>query len=333
MIATADGGLWIGTDDAGLLHRSPDGAWLEPGHTTDLPSRRVLALAVGGTAPAVTIWIGTEGAGLIRRRGAHEWRLTTADGLPGDFVLSLDAGGFGDVPATLFVGTLTGFAQFDVDSWLTVDRHSGLPDDTVVSILDTPAREGGRRLWLGTVNGGLAGYGDGRWTVYDAAFGLGSPAAYCLATDEDRNALWVGTNDGLAWFDGRRWRHYNVADGLPHPVVVGLLATDDPGGAALWIGTFGGGVCRLARDSWTISDVASGDLANGTIETLLEVPHRAGAGGAIWIATNGGVTRYDGGSWRQVDEYVTKHTRAVISHGLCPECRKREFDSPATPAH
>jgi len=34
--------------------------------------------------------------------------------------------------------------------------------------------------------------------------------------------------------------------------------------------------------------------------------------------------RDDQGYWRQVEDYVQRHTRARFTHGLCPECYERE---------
>jgi ligand-binding sensor domain-containing protein len=35
--------------------------------------------------------------------------------------------------------------------------------------------------------------------------------------------------------------------------------------------------------------------------------------------------RDDGGYWNQIEEYVSEHSQAEFSHGICPECRKGRF--------
>jgi DNA-binding response OmpR family regulator len=35
--------------------------------------------------------------------------------------------------------------------------------------------------------------------------------------------------------------------------------------------------------------------------------------------------RDDQGYWNQVDSYISKHSRALFSHGLCPECLKKHY--------
>ncbi len=35
--------------------------------------------------------------------------------------------------------------------------------------------------------------------------------------------------------------------------------------------------------------------------------------------------RDDEGYWNQIEEYITEHTGAQFSHGICPECSKRLY--------
>jgi DNA-binding response OmpR family regulator len=37
--------------------------------------------------------------------------------------------------------------------------------------------------------------------------------------------------------------------------------------------------------------------------------------------------RNDKGYWQQVEEYIGQHSQALFSHGLCPDCYKKEMDS------
>jgi ligand-binding sensor domain-containing protein len=40
-----------------------------------------------------------------------------------------------------------------------------------------------------------------------------------------------------------------------------------------------------------------------------------------------GKVRDDRGYWSQLEEYVSEHTHAEFSHGICPECREKSFQS------
>ena len=35
--------------------------------------------------------------------------------------------------------------------------------------------------------------------------------------------------------------------------------------------------------------------------------------------------RDDKGYWNQVEEYVSKHTEAEFSHGICPDCMGKHY--------
>ncbi len=47
--------------------------------------------------------------------------------------------------------------------------------------------------------------------------------------------------------------------------------------------------------------------------------------GFIPICANCKKIRDDDGFWRQVEEYVTSHSEAVFSHGMCPDCMKKLY--------
>lgn len=37
--------------------------------------------------------------------------------------------------------------------------------------------------------------------------------------------------------------------------------------------------------------------------------------------------RNDQGYWQQVEDYISQHSQAMFSHGICPNCYKKEMDS------
>lgn len=47
--------------------------------------------------------------------------------------------------------------------------------------------------------------------------------------------------------------------------------------------------------------------------------------GIIPICSSCKKIRDDKGFWHQVDAYVSNHTRAEFSHGICPECSKKLY--------
>jgi hypothetical protein len=47
--------------------------------------------------------------------------------------------------------------------------------------------------------------------------------------------------------------------------------------------------------------------------------------GIVPICANCKKIRDDQGYWEQVDAYVSRHTDARFSHGICPDCLKRLY--------
>ncbi len=332
LLTSGDGSdLWVGTDGGGLLHLGPTGwtgvelaesdvlslaravgggvlvgtpagvyvveagsAAAEPAFD-DLRSIAVRSLlAFRGAGDVEEVWIGTNGDGLIRQRGDARWDIRGEASLPSDFVLSLCPVPAGTGTVAVAVGTLTGLALIDVDSWMAIDSRSGLPDDTVLSLLET-VQDGRSRLWVGMARGGLAVFDRGRWRSVGVDGGPGGDSVFCLAQSAD-GGMWVGTNHGLSLLRDGRWRHWGVEDGLPHPSVVSLLETGDRE-PVLWVGTYGGGLARLEGGSFSVFSAADGSLPEDRVEALARTTAPDGVP-SLWVATTGGLARLRSGRWR-----------------------------------
>ena len=50
-------------------------------------------------------------------------------------------------------------------------------------------------------------------------------------------------------------------------------------------------------------------------------------GGLLPICTSCKKVRDDKGYWRKIEEYISRHSGADISHSLCPECAKRYYNN------
>jgi ligand-binding sensor domain-containing protein len=90
-------------------------------------------------------WFGTWGGGLTRYDGKTWTTFTKAQGLGGNFILTLSL----DPDGRVWAGTDGGASWFDGNSWHTIDAADGLPDNFVFSILFD---QGGHR-WFGTLKG------------------------------------------------------------------------------------------------------------------------------------------------------------------------------------
>jgi ligand-binding sensor domain-containing protein len=314
-----DGVLWVGTNE-GLARRA--GAAFETISQVTGSSVDAILQAQDGT-----LWFG--GGGFVLRYDAADadWHRFDYDELPGWSVSALAQ----DEEGALWLATHDGgLARFDGDSWeswwaeglplaLEHERILAAPDGSLWfpagSWIDRYDPAGGQWTDPELPNGdeccefrGYAFLADGRvaggsdsglylvgeeLTHLTAADGLPSDVVAAVAQASD-GRLWIGTDDGLAVYDGESVTAVEVpaADDLEDFSVSALLAAGD---GTVWVGLYGGQVFAGNGDGdWVRFDPGAGlredvDVINGFAET---------ADGAIWLATNDGLYRYDGRRWR-----------------------------------
>jgi ligand-binding sensor domain-containing protein/signal transduction histidine kinase len=235
------GTIWLGTSRGGLNRiaqgrisaiRAANG---KPGAA--LSSNVVLALAETSAGSGHDLWIGTPD-GLNRLRNGQIKLFTTADGLPDDFVRSLNA----DRDGSLWIGTRNGLSHYAHGVFTSYSRLDGLGGDLIGSILR--ARDG--TLWVGTLNGlsRLDGTGFKNFTTKD---GLGGDAITALAEDHE-GTLWIASHaSGLTRL--RNGGFTAIApgrNGLPAEIY-SILEDNEPR-RSLWLGS-SKGVFRVNLDA------------------------------------------------------------------------------------
>ncbi|MBI2838308.1 MAG: protein kinase [Acidobacteria bacterium] len=173
-------------------------------------------------------------------------------------------------PTALALDPGRAVTQYMRDFW---DSRSGLPNDTVNTILQT--RDG--YVWIGT-QAGLARFDGVRFTNFTKANtpALRSDTINTLFEDRE-GTLWVGTGDGLVSVSGAASRTWRARDDLVKGSIFSICQSND---GSLWVGTSAGlghlkdgeilacGKCRKIGQEW--------------IRAL-----SAGADGSIWIGTSG----------------------------------------------
>jgi signal transduction histidine kinase/sugar lactone lactonase YvrE/BarA-like signal transduction histidine kinase len=166
----------------------------------------------------------------------------------------------------------------------------GLPSNTIHG-LDSD-RQG--YLWIATRDG-LARYDGVGFRIWQVGSGLRENDIGAVHVDaQDR--VWVGTSGaGLAVLDPdrRAFRHYDRAS---HPQIASnkIWSVQSAPDGALWFGTADGGLYRIAPDGVEIRRFAhrTGDAASLPADgvTALKFDRQ----GVLWIATLGGLARWDG---------------------------------------
>jgi len=150
-----------------------------------------------------TAWIAASD-GLYRYDGYRWERFTSADGLPSDYVRSVEVTRDG----TLWVGTDRGAGIFDGKTFDTRGSEDHLPGPSVRRIVEDPDGT----VWFccdqwppSRIRSGLARYRAGSWDTWGSADGL--PSDYVSDVFRDsRGEQFVLTRRGLAAFEGDRLR-------------------------------------------------------------------------------------------------------------------------------
>ena len=230
----AEGGLWAGVGDLGLIHVGEDGAFHRLTTRDGLPSNRVQFAfhdREGNT------WTGYERGGLVRVRPRLFKVIGNTDALNENLINTVCE----DSAGAVWIGTSGGgLTHLDLKSGAmhTLMRRDGLHDDVVFQVLDGGV---GGDLWM-TSNRGLyrvgrdrvlaamrGGNSDLSGTVYGSTDGM--PSAECTGASPAAirardGRIWVATARGVAVVD------FNATARNPVPPVVHIDGVLVDGSAA-----------------------------------------------------------------------------------------------------
>jgi signal transduction histidine kinase/ligand-binding sensor domain-containing protein len=328
LASRSDGSMWAGTQlqgkGGGLLHLA-NGDWnsyVAPG--VDGGTLSVSALyAVRNSS----LWIGTTNAGLYRLANGHLDHFTTADGLSNQNVLSI----FQDHEGGVWVVTPMGVDYFHDYAVLTVTANQGFLSGHAVGvaadhrgsvffassilarlrngILSAISDAGGKPLT------GLqflfAGSNDDIWlaaagrlslmkgeNMISSVWSNSEPGAAYIdyITEDAHHDIWAAVQNlksGDSFLiqvrNARVIGKYDATSVLGNQVI-NALAPNPAGG--LWVGGSAHGLFCF-HDGRFSREPAGG--FDGRVENLMEEP-----GGALWIVTQPGFLRYQGGGLRSL---------------------------------
>lgn len=306
--AEADGGNGVAVAGVGLHqiigakvtgYSVPDVPW-------PLTSSRILRDRTGA------LWIGTEGHGLVHLFNGKTTVFTHSEGLSGDTVSTL----FEDREGTIWVSTTDGLDRFRESPVSSLSVNEGLSSATAVSVL--AGHDGS--VWIGTTDG-LNRWRDGHITVFRSEVEQEGGSLF----EDERGRLWVsgprrisvlengrftsapsapqgrvsaftGDNHGGLWLASSEYGLVHLANGhvierlqwqQSRDVGTGLIAEPDGG---VWVGLLSGGLIYF-RDGQVRRRLSSVDgLGAGKVMSIYR-----GREGAIWAATENGLSRVAGG--------------------------------------
>lgn len=228
--------LWIGAYGAGVL-RVRGGRLERFDAAAGLGSNLVTSLVATDGPDGPTVWVATRG-GLARIDG-DRIRPVPLDARSQEIYSLAAPQGYEEV----WVGTRgNGLLRLTRGPWSTLDFTSGLPAESVFSIINFPGPDG-PTVYLGS-NRGLGFFEGGRWRTLDPSNGLPGFEVPAIARSDDARgpSIWIATlGNGLAHLRGGKLTRFDAAHGLPSDRVNSLLTDGD----GVWVGSDTGSVYRL----------------------------------------------------------------------------------------
>ena len=289
LVLAGSGEVWVGTNRR-LLHLRA-GAWRVASPLAEEWS--VHSLLVDRERNA---WAGVEGQGLVRVRPKQIQSFTRQDGLPHDQCWSVAEDGSG----TIWVGTerLLG--------WVRDGRAGAVPDVGLLSsrLVRSVLCDRRGRVIEAVDKLGLLEFRGGQ---HEPLFGL-TFAMHALLEDR-AGTIWLG-GERIAQLlaDGTKNQRPTWPGGNPRSV----RAFHEDRVGAMWIGTYGDGLYRLAEGQltrWTTRDGLPSDRVWAFHEE---------ADGTLWLGTDGGLVRLQAGRFATL---TTAHglPENVINHLLADD--------------
>jgi PAS domain S-box-containing protein len=309
-----DGSLLVGM--RGGIWRLVDGkteAYQLPGTVQSFTAKRLLRDRQG------SLWIGTQDRGLVHLHQGRTDVFSPSDGLSGE-----DAGAlFEDREGSIWVATINGLDRFRDFTVATFTVKQGLSNGPVGSVLAD--REGS--VWL-TTDSNLDRWDNGQITTYAKSDRkLNGRTPHCLLQDA-HGRIWACTRDGVGYLENGRFIPVNgIPGGVVHAIAgdnegnlwianqdTGLFRLSarsevqqipwatlghkdhatalagDPSRGGLWLGFFNGGIAYVSDGQVRASYAASDGLGEGTVSRFRFDPD-----GAVWAATEGGLSRLKNG--------------------------------------
>jgi ligand-binding sensor domain-containing protein/signal transduction histidine kinase len=234
--ADDDGGIWVGTEGAGLYHLLKNDEWKHFGASTGFSNQFVWCVSKDDQN---RLWAGTWGGGMYVQQGDH---FVTPPGLENVNV---------PMPAILqardgvtWIGTVSGLIRYQAGAVKWFGEKEGLRLPDVRAMVED--KDG--TVWFGMVGGGLGRLHNGRVEQFLKSDGLPSDYVQCLQLDSD-GALWIGTyGSGLCRLKNGRFSKISSTQGLPSNFIYGMQA-DDHG--YFWVSS-NNGIFRVSQHDLTV---------------------------------------------------------------------------------
>lgn len=222
------------------------------------------------------LWVGTSGGVLevdLSKRAVRN-TFTRKDGLANEYIFAIGVDALG---YKWFGTNAGGVSRYKDGKWKTFFPLHGLADYWVYAFVEHKGQ-----LWIGTW-AGASRLDLKKLTFTNYVKELINEWVYGLAVDRT-GRVWFGTEGGISMLDGKQWKHWTHKDGLGAPNAKNLPVSPNTG-----LGT------RSRHDLSTLVQGAESFNPNYVFSVHIAPD------GALWAGTwGGGVSRFDGKTWRNL---------------------------------
>ncbi len=287
----ADGSMYVGSEDYGLMNFSVDG------NRRSVPAalENIRVWSLGQTENQ--IWVGTDGKGLYILRKDGEVENHVANSVrPSSLSVNVIRSIARDDEGGVWLGTyLGGVNYYHAENSVFGHYQNDLYDDSTLSHnIVLSFEETTEGLWVGTDGGGLNLFdGEGFHRFSSTTHSLTGNVVLCMQSSFD--GLWMGTyQGGLNVYRDGDFQSYQHNPEDPTTISnnsVWALEIDRHG--QLWIGTNGGSVDVFDAENETFSHFEIDENDNTKLQSNNIRALFRDSKGVMWVGTFQGLHRYD----------------------------------------
>ena len=287
------GNLWVGTLNGGVNIISSNGKISRFNMSNGLSSNSVFTIHEDNFG---TMWLGTFGGGLdalnllTNKITNYHRESQNSESISSNKIYHL----FEDKAGTIWISTANGLSFYNrtIAKFTTLkinDNDDAASNNSIFSICED--KQG--NVWTGSLGSGLNVFSRNENRFVNEKFpSISNPLlrfsnVFSITVDKN-DIVWIGTSDGLLSYNKTNGSiaEYKTSNGGLSNNYVRCVIEDKSG--QLWIGTHGGGIDKLNKDSGKskIYKKINGD--NSSLSSDVVVSIYEDKKGQLWIATYGG---------------------------------------------
>ncbi len=287
------GNLWVGTLNGGVNIISSNGKISRFNMSNGLSSNSVFTIHEDNFG---TMWLGTFGGGLdalnllTNKIINYHRESQNSESISSNKIYHL----FEDKAGTIWISTANGLSFYNrtIAKFTTLkinDNDDAASNNSIFSICED--KQG--NVWTGSLGSGLNVFSRNENRFVNEKFpSISNPLlrfsnVFSITVDKN-DIVWIGTSDGLLSYNKTNGSiaEYKTSNGGLSNNYVRCVIEDKSG--QLWIGTHGGGIDKLNKDSGKskIYKKINGD--NSSLSSDVVVSIYEDKKGQLWIATYGG---------------------------------------------